>query len=334
MYSGIFPQTRLRRVRTSSFIRDLVQENNVSVKDLVYPIFVIEGHGIENELPWLPGQYQYSQDKVLNIIQECVKYGIRAIALFPKIDSSKLNNMATESYNPSGLIPNVIKLIKKNFPDLGIFSDVALDPYTDSGMDGIIDESGYVVNDETNHILSKQALCHAESGADFVCPSDMMDGRIMLIRKELEQNNFHNTGILSYVVKFNSSLYAPFRYAVGSGFVIGKRDKKTFQINPGNINEILHEAFLDIQEGADILMVKPGMMYLDVLYRIKSEFKKPTASYNVSGEYCFLKTSNWLNYNEAILETMLCFKRAGADFIWSYSALDVAKILYQDKLSS
>ena len=333
MYSGSYPLKRLRRLRTSSFIRDLVQEHRISSKDLVYPIFVVEGNGIESQLELLPGQYQYSIDKVLNIVEQCEKYGIVGIALFPKIDTYKLNPLASESYNPNGLVPSVIRLIKKNFPNLGIFSDVALDPYTDSGMDGIVDSSGYVINDKTNHILIKQALCHAEAGVDFVCPSDSMDGRILLIRNQLEQQHFHNTGIMSYVVKFSSNLYGPFRSAVGSAQNLGNKDKKSFQTNPANVNEALHEAFLDIQEGADILMVKPGMMYLDVLYRIKHEFKKPTASYNVSGEYCFLKNSNWLNYSDAILESMLCFKRAGADFIWTYSALDVAKILYHDKLN-
>lgn len=326
---GAFPFLRLRRNRKTQFIRDLVQENHVTTKDLVYPVFVLEGVGRKDPILSMPSQNRISLDNLLFLAEECVQLGIPALALFPVIEGGK-NLSASESYNENGLVPKAIKLLKQNFPELGIFTDIALDPYTIHGQDGIIDEFGYVLNDVTNQVLVKQALCHARAGADFVCPSDMMDGRVGLIRKELEANNFHNVGIIAYSAKYASKLYKPFRDAVGSSVNLGQADKLNYQINPANSNEAVFEAFLDIQEGADILMVKPGMPYLDIVYRIKSEFKKPVATYQISGEYAMLKAAEqngWLDYNALLLEMMLCFKRAGSDMIWTYSALDVAKLL-------
>lgn len=324
-----YPNTRLRRNRHSSFIRNLTQENWVSANDLIYPVFILDGETREEPILSMPGQSRISIDLLLRLVEKTAILGIQGIALFPVIEAGK-DNLATESYNPDGLIPRAIRAIKSRFPEIGVFSDIALDPYTIHGQDGIIDDKGYVLNDVTNEVLIKQALSHAAAGADFVCPSDMMDGRIGLIRAALEKNGFHNTGIMAYSAKYASKFYGPFRDAVGSGANLGKADKFSYQMHPANGNEALREVSLDVAEGADIVMVKPGMPYLDILYRVKQEFKMPTAVYHVSGEYAMLKAAaekGWLDYNSTLLESMLSFKRAGADIIWTYAAFDVINYL-------
>jgi porphobilinogen synthase len=327
---GQYPLVRMRRLRTNSAIRDLVQEHRIHVKDLVYPVFIVEGTNQEQPILSMPEQYRVSIDRLLHIANRAVTLGIPALALFPVIETAK-DLTASESYNPEGLLQKAIRSIKQHFPELLIFTDIALDPFTIHGHDGIMNEHGTdILNDETINVLIKQALSHAEAGADCVCPSDMMDGRIGAIRKELEQNGYHNTGIIAYSAKYASKFYGPFREAVLSQNTLGKATKATYQMNPANSNEALHEVALDLAEGADIIMVKPGLPYLDILYRVKEEFNKPTAIYQVSGEYAMLKAAglnNWLDYNSTLLETMLCFKRAGADMIWSYAALEVAQLL-------
>ena len=329
IFASLQHQTRFRRNRKNQPIRDLVQENHVTTNDLVYPVFILEGNNRKEEIKSMPGQYRMSVDILLIVAKKCVDFGIKAIALFPVIESEKTED-ARESYNPDGLIPRAIRALKSHYPNIVIFSDVALDPYTSHGQDGIIDENGYVLNDVTVSVLEQQALCHAEAGADFVSPSDMMDGRIGSIRMALDENNFINTGIMAYSAKYASKYYGPFRDAVGSSSNLGKADKASYQMNPANGAEALHEVGLDIAEGADIVMVKPGLPYLDVVYRVKQHFQKPTAVYHVSGEYAMLKAASqngWLDYESTLMETMLCFKRAGADMIWTYAALDVAECL-------
>lgn len=324
-----FPYIRMRRNRYSQFIRDLVQEHYVTVKDLVYPVFIIDGVNKEEPIISMPGQFRVSIDNLIKIAEKCIKLGIPALGLFPVIETGK-DNFGTESYNPNGLLQRAVRELKRHFPELGIFTDVALDPYTSHGQDGIIDETGYVINDVTNEILLKQALSHAEAGADFVSPSDMMDGRIGKIRKGLEASGYYNTGIMAYSAKYASTFYGPFREAVGSKSNLGKSDKKSYQMNPANANEILYEVQLDLAEGADMVMIKPGLPYLDVVYRVRAECKRPIAAYHVSGEYAMLKAAGangWLNYDESLLETMLCFKRAGTDIIWTYAAVEVATLL-------
>jgi len=324
-----FPYIRMRRNRYSRFIRDLVQEHTVIAKDLVYPVFIRDGVNIKEPISSMPGQSRLSIDNLLKIAEECMNLNIPAIALFPSMEDKK-DNYGSESYNPDGLIQRAIRELKKHFPELGVFTDVALDPYTIHGQDGITDDKGYVLNDVTNEILVKQALSHAQAGADFVSPSDMMDGRIGKIRKALELDGFYNTGIMAYSAKYASKFYGPFRDAVGSSVNLGKSNKFTYQMNPANSDEALHEVSLDLAEGADIVMVKPGLPYLDIVYRVKTEFKKPVAIYHVSGEYAMLKAASqngWLDYDVTILETMLCCKRAGSDIIWTYAALDIAKLL-------
>ena len=329
--SPIFPSTRLRRNRKSQFIRDLVQENHILVKDLVYPVFVVEGHDRVLPISTMPGQSRVSIDQLLLIAKECCELGILAIGLFPSIETPKTPEFVHESYNPDGLMPRAIKALKSNFPELGVFTDVALDTYSHDGHDGISDESGCVINDASNEILVKQALAHARAGADFVCPSDMMDGRIGAIRAALEKEGLHNTGIMAYSAKYASSFYGPFREAVAAPTgLLGKSGKTMYQMNPANANEALHEVAMDLAEGADIIMVKPGLPYLDVLYRVKTEFKKPTAAYHISGEYAILKAASaqgYIDYDKALMESMLAFKRAGADMIWTYAALEVAKLI-------
>lgn len=331
---GGFPNTRLRRNRSIQFIRDLVQENYISIKDLVYPVFIVDGHARTEEIKSLPGQKRVSIDNLMHIAEECQELGVPAIALFPMIEIEKSKNLASvmESHNPDGLVPSAIKSLKKNYPELGVFTDIALDAYTYDGHDGISDENGKVLNDLTNEYLVKQALCHAEAGADFVCPSDMMDGRVGKIRNGLDSAGFDYTGIIAYAAKYASQFYGPFREATGALSNLGRARKTTYQMNPANSNEAVLEAFLDVLEGADILMVKPGLPYLDILYRFKTEFNTPVSVYHVSGEYAMLKSAHqfgWLDYESAMLEVMLCFKRAGADFIWTYGALDVARYLRQ-----
>lgn len=327
--TGTYPLTRMRRNRKSNFMRNLTQENFITAHDLVYPVFVLDGTGRSEAIASMPGQNRVSLDNLLAILAKATLQGLQGVAIFPVIEQGK-DNLATESYNPQGLVPQVVRAIKQRFPELGVFTDIALDPYTIHGQDGIIDASGYVLNDITNEVLIKQALCHAEAGADCVCPSDMMDGRIGLIREALEANGYHNTGIMAYSAKYASKYYGPFRDAVGSAGNLGKADKFTYQMHPANSDEALREVALDIAEGADIVMVKPGLPYLDILYRVKENFKMPTAVYHVSGEYAMLKAASqngWLDYDNTILETMLSFKRAGADIIWTYAALDILNLL-------
>ncbi|HMT02267.1 MAG TPA: porphobilinogen synthase [Burkholderiales bacterium] len=326
---GKFPYIRLRRNRKSQFIRDLVQENRLTAKDLVYPVFILDGVNREESIKNMPDQLRLSIDKLMYIAEKCINLNIPAIALFPYIESKK-DESASESYNKEGLMAKAIRAVKSRFPELGVFTDIALDPYTIHGQDGIIDDRGYVLNDVTNSILVKQALCYAEAGADFVCPSDMMDGRIGVIRKSLEDNGFVNTGIMAYAVKYASNFYNPFREAVGSATYLGKSDKFNYQMNSANSDEAIHEVKLDIDEGADIVMIKPALTYLDVVYRIKNVFNFPVSVYHVSGEYAMLKLASnggIIDYEKTLMELMLCFKRSGADIIWSYAAIDVAEIL-------
>ncbi len=330
MLCGNYPNTRLRRNRRHIFIRDLVQENQVSVKDLVYPVFIVAGTNREDPISSLVGQFRVSIDRLLVLAEKCVTLGIPGIALFPMIETAKNDYLASEAYNSEGLVPLAIKALKSNFPELGVFTDIALDAYTPDGHDGISNQNGYVLNDITNDILVKQALCHAQAGADFVCPSDMMDGRILKIRQGLDKEGFVDTGIMAYSAKYASSFYGPFREATGANSQLGRNGKRTYQMNPANSNEAIYEVGLDIVEGADIVMVKPGLPYLDVVHQIKMQYKKPTAVYHVSGEYAMLmaaKQNGWINYDLAIIETMLCFKRAGADIIWTYAACDIAQLL-------
>jgi porphobilinogen synthase len=324
-----FPSSRMRRNRQAPYIRNLTQENFITKYDLIYPVFVLDGHNRREPILSMPGQDRLSIDLLLPLLESAVENGLQGVAIFPFIESGK-DDMATESYNPEGLVPRVVKAIKQKFPDLGVFTDIALDPYTIHGQDGIIDDKGYVLNDITNEVLIKQAICHAEAGVDFVCPSDMMDGRIGLIRQALEKYCFVNTGIMAYSAKYASKYYGPFREAVGSAGNLGKADKFSYQMHPANSNEAIREVQLDIDEGADIVMVKPGLPYLDIVSLVKSKFAMPTAVYHVSGEYAMLKAASingWLDYETTLMETMLCFKRAGADMIWTYSALDVLEIL-------
>lgn len=334
-----FPRRRLRRLRKHDFSRRLTQENQLSVNDLIYPMFVLEGSARKEEITSMPGIFRLSIDLLLKEAELLTRLGVPAIALFPAIETDTDGNSvksldAKESYNDDGLVQRCIRALKKAQPELGIISDVALDPFTLHGQDGIIDDQGYVLNDETTDILIKQALSHAKAGADVVAPSDMMDGRIGAIRQALEEKGFIHTQIMAYSAKYASSFYGPFRDAVGSAGNLKGGNKKNYQMDPANIEEALHEVALDIEEGADMVMVKPGMPYLDVVSKVKESFKVPTFAYQVSGEYAMLKAASlngWLNEQEAVLESLLCFKRAGASGILTYFAKDVAIWLSQDK---
>lgn len=324
-----FPSVRLRRNRLNKPIRELIAENNITINDLVYPMFIIDGLNIKDPINELPGQYRFSIDKILIELPTIINLGIKAIAIFPIIANNLKNEKASNAYLKDGLVQRAIKDIKDKFPQLLIFTDIALDPYTSHGHDGIIDDKGYVLNDITNEILIKQAISHANAGADFVCPSDMMDGRIGEIRKALDNNNLTNCGILSYSVKYASNFYGPFRNAVGASGNINK-DKASYQMNPANSCEAILEIEMDINEGADIIMIKPGLPYLDIVKLASEKFNRPIAIYHVSGEYAMLKLASdngLIDYNNAIIECMLCCKRSGADIIWTYAALDVAKLI-------
>jgi len=328
--SGNFPGTRMRRMRRDDFSRRLMRESTLTVDDFIYPVFVLEGEGRSEKVASMPGVERQSLDILLKTAERAVNLGIPALALFPVIDSSLKSLGAEEAFNSHGLVARVIKTLKREFPDLGVITDVALDPYTSHGQDGLIDESGYVLNDETLEVLAKQALCHAEAGADVVAPSDMMDGRIGRIRAELDEGGQIHTRILAYSAKYASSFYGPFRDAVGSAGNLGKGNKYTYQMDPANSDEALKEVALDLAEGADMVMVKPGMPYLDIVRRVKDEFKVPTYAYQVSGEYAMLKAAaqnGWLNEEACVLESLLAFKRAGADGILTYFALDAAAYL-------
>ncbi len=325
-----FPAARPRRNRRDDFSRRLVQENTVSVNDFIYPVFVQEGQNSLQPVPSMPGVVRYSPDTILPVAEECVRLGIPVLSLFPSIDASLKTPDGIEACNPDGLIPRVIRSIKQEFPELGVLCDVALDPYTSHGQDGVIDENGYVLNEPTVEILRQQALVQAEAGADYVAPSDMMDGRIGAIRQALEQNNFIYTRIMAYSAKYASAFYGPFRDAVGSASNLGKSNKMTYQMDPANRLEALREVAADIKEGADLVMVKPGMPYLDVLREVKDEFKMPTYAYQVSGEYAMIKAAaqnGWLDHDKVMMESLMCFKRAGADGILTYFAIEAAKIL-------
>ena len=321
---------RLRRMRKDEFSRRLMREHHLHVDDLIYPMFVIEGNKKEEAIPSMPGIKRQSADLILETAKESFELGIPAIALFPVIDAKLKTEDAKEAYNPEGLIPRVVALLKQHIPQLGVITDVALDPYTNHGQDGLIDASGYVLNDETVEVLIKQALSHAKAGADIVAPSDMMDGRIGKIREALEKEGLIHTKILAYSAKYASSFYGPFRDAVGSSKNLGKSDKNSYQMDPANTDEALTEVELDINEGADMVMVKPGLPYLDIVYRVKTTFGVPTYAYQVSGEYVMLKAASqngWLEEKAIVMESLLAFKRAGADGVLTYYALDVARWL-------
>ena len=321
---------RPRRMRKDEFSRRLMREHHLRSDDLIYPVFVMEGHQKEEAIPSMPGIKRQSIDLIIDTAKECFALGIPAIALFPVIDAKLKTEDAKEAYNSEGLIPRVVALLKQHVPDLGVITDVALDPYTSHGQDGLIDGSGYVLNDETVEVLIKQALSHAKAGADIVAPSDMMDGRIGKIREALEKAGFIHTKILAYSAKYASSFYGPFRNAVGSAKNLGKSDKNSYQMDPANTDEALTEVELDINEGADMVMVKPGLPYLDIVYRVKTTFGVPTYAYQVSGEYAMLKAASqngWLDEKAVVMESLLAFKRAGADGILSYYAMEVARWL-------
>ena len=325
-----FPLSRPRRLRRDDFTRRLVRENALSVNDLIYPVFVLEGEKRRESVACMPGVERMSLDLLLHVAEECVQLGIPVMALFPVISANLKTPDGKEATNPKGLVPQVVSTLKKHFPDLGIMTDVALDPYTSHGQDGLLDETGYILNDITVEVLKQQALTQANAGVDIVAPSDMMDGRIGAIRNALEANGHIHTRIMAYSAKYASAFYGPFRDAVGSAANLGKSDKKTYQMDPGNTDEALREVGLDIAEGADMVMVKPGMPYLDVVRRVKDEFKVPTFAYQVSGEYAMLKAAaqnGWLDHDAVMMESLLAFKRAGADGILTYFAIDAAKKL-------
>ena len=325
-----FPSSRLRRMRHDDFSRRLMCESLLTVNDLIYPVFVLDGENRVEDIPSMPGVQRLSLDKLIPVAQECAQLGIPAMALFPVIDASLKTLDAAEAFNPTGLIPRVVAALKQAVPDLGVITDVALDPYTSHGQDGLIDAAGYVLNDETVAVLQRQAVCHAQAGADVVAPSDMMDGRVGAIRASLDQAGFIHTRILAYAAKYASSFYGPFREAVGSSANLGAGNKYTYQMDCANSDEALREVALDLEEGADMVMVKPGMPYLDIVRRVKQEFGAPTFVYQVSGEYAMLKAAaqnGWLNEEACVMESLLAFKRAGADAILTYFALDVARQL-------
>ena len=325
-----YPLSRPRRLRRDPFTRNLVREHQLSVHDLIYPVFVLEGSGRREPVASMPGVERLSLDLLLPVAQECADLGIPVMALFPVIDQSLKTPDGREAFNPDGLIPRVVAELKARVPGLGVMTDVALDPYTSHGQDGLLDEHNYILNDPTVEVLVKQALCQAAAGVDIVAPSDMMDGRIGAIRSALESSGAVHTRIMAYSAKYASAFYGPFRDAVGSAANLGKADKKVYQMDPGNTDEALREVALDIAEGADMVMVKPGMPYLDVVRRVKDEFKVPTFAYQVSGEYAMLKAAaqnGWLDHDAVMMESLLAFKRAGADGILTYFAREAARLL-------
>ena len=321
---------RPRRMRRDDFSRRMMREHRVTADDLIYPVFVHEGKNARHAIPSMPGVERLSLDLLLPVAEETLRLGIPAIALFPVIDPSLKTPDGREALNPDGLVPRVVRALKKEFPSLGVMTDVALDPFTSHGQDGVIDESGYVINDITVDILAQQALVQADAGVDIVAPSDMMDGRVRAIRAALEANAHIHTRILAYSAKYASAFYGPFRDAVGSAANLGRSDKMSYQMDPANSDEALREVALDIEEGADMVMVKPGMPYLDIVRRVKEELRMPTYVYQVSGEYAMLKAAaanGWLDEKKVVLETMVAFKRAGADGVLTYFARDVARWL-------
>ncbi len=330
---GAFPSLRMRRMRRDAFSRRLMCEHRLSADDLIYPVFVLDGASRSEPVASMPGVIRVTLDQLLPVAERALTLGVPAMALFPVVDARLKTAGAEEAWNPEGLVPRVVARLKKEFPELGVITDVALDPYTSHGQDGLIDATdptGYVQNDETLEALAKQALCHARAGADVVAPSDMMDGRVARIRAELDGDGRVHTRILAYSAKYASSFYGPFRDAVGSAGNLGKGNKNTYQMDPGNSDEALREVALDLAEGADMVMIKPGMPYLDIVRRIKDEFGVPTYAYQVSGEYAMLKAAamnGWIDGEACMLEALLAFKRAGADGILTYFALEAAELL-------
>ena len=331
---GNFPERRMRRNRRQEFARRLVQENVLTTNDLIYPVFVLDerdvGKNIVQPVPSMPGVNRYTLDTLLPIAEETLRLGVPCMALFPVIDQKKKDPNGSEAMNPDGLVPRVVAELKKRFPELGVLCDVALDPYTSHGQDGVLDDAGYIKNDETIAILRNQALAQASAGVDIVAPSDMMDGRIGAIRRALDEGGHPLTQIMAYAAKYASAFYGPFRDAVGSAKNLGKSNKKTYQMDPANSNEALWEVGLDLEEGADMVMVKPGMPYLDIVRRVKDEFGAPTFVYQVSGEYAMLKAAaqnGWLDGDAVMMESLMAFKRAGADGVLTYFALDAARKL-------
>jgi porphobilinogen synthase len=319
---------RPRRLRRDEFTRNLVREHRVTAHDLIYPVFVLEGHNQRQAVSSMPGVERLSLDQLLPVAEDCVKLGIPVMALFPVISASLKDETGSEAKNPDGLVPTTVRELKKRFPELGIMTDVALDPFTSHGQDGLLDETGYIMNEPTVEVLVQQALTQAAAGVDMVAPSDMMDGRIGAIRQALESNGHIHTRIMAYSAKYASAFYGPFRDAVGSAANLGKSNKKVYQMDPGNSNEALREVALDIAEGADMVMVKPGMPYLDIVRRVKDEFGVPTFAYQVSGEYAMLKAAaqnGWLDHDAVMMESLLAFKRAGADGVLTYFARDAAR---------
>ena len=335
---AMFPANRPRRLRRDEFTRNLVREHAVTAHDLIYPVFVLDGENRREVVKSMPGVERLSLDLLLPVAKECVKLGIPVMALFPVIDASLKTPDGREAFNPDGLVPRVVRALKKHCPELGVMTDVALDPFTSHGQDGLLDpnpaENNYIMNDATVEVLCKQALVQAAAGVDIVAPSDMMDGRIGAIRSALEANGYIHTRIMAYSAKYASAFYGPFRDAVGSAANLGKANKKVYQMDPGNSDEALREVALDIAEGADLVMVKPGMPYLDIVRRVKDEFKVPTFAYQVSGEYAMLKAAaqnGWLDHDAVMMESLLAFKRAGADGILTYFAMDAARMLQAAK---
>ena len=327
-----FPMGRPRRLRRDSFTRNLVRENALTAHDLIYPVFVLDGKQRREPIASMPGVERLSLDLLLPVAEDCVKLGIPVMALFPVIDARLKTPDGKEATNPDGLVPRTVRAIKDRFPGLGVLTDVALDPFTSHGQDGLLDDTGYILNDATVAMLTSQALTQAQAGVDIVAPSDMMDGRIGAIRTALEGAGHIHTRIMAYSAKYASAFYGPFRDAVGSAGNLGKSDKKTYQMDPGNSDEALREVALDIAEGADMVMVKPGMPYLDIVRRVKDEFGGPTFAYQVSGEYAMLKAAaanGWLDHDAVMMESLLAFKRAGADGVLTYFALDAARLLRQ-----
>ena len=331
---GQFPQKRMRRMRRDEFSRRLMRETHLHSDDLIYPVFVLDGEKREETVSSMPGVVRQSLDLLMYRAEKCLQLGIPAMAIFPVIEPSLKDLTAAEAFNPAGLVPHAVSELKKRFPELGVITDVALDPYTSHGQDGLIDANGYVMNDETVKVLVQQAVTHAQAGADVVAPSDMMDGRIGAIRSALESQKCIHTRILAYSAKYASGFYGPFRDAVGSAVNLGTGNKYTYQMDPANSDEALWEVGLDLEEGADMVMVKPGMPYLDIVRRVKDRFGAPTFVYQVSGEYAMLKAAvqnGWLDEKTCVLESLLAFKRAGADGILTYYALDAAEWLNQEK---
>jgi len=329
-----FPRTRLRRQRRDGWSRELVAENRLQVQDLIYPLFVLEGTGRREAVVSMPGVERMSIDELIKTAGEAHGLGIPLIAIFPVVDGAFKSAGGEEAFNPNGLVPRAVAAVKKAYPDLGVMTDIALDPYTSHGQDGLVDSQGRLLNDETTEVLVKQALMHAQAGSDIVAPSDMMDGRIGAIRDALESAGFIHTRIMAYAAKYASCYYGPFREAVGSAANLGRSNKKTYQMDPANGAEALREVGLDIQEGADMVMVKPGLPYLDIVWRVKSEFGMPTFAYQVSGEYAMIQAASkngWLDGEAAMLEALLCFKRAGADGVLTYAALAVAQWLKENR---